>query len=147
MTKAKRMQLFHHDNGDLEFIRRDIVGESVTEFDNTGDPKRSWMDYFETLYPFNGYGGVPADAVQLAYGRHFHLEIHNILSDEKRPPDTDSMTNNQFITSIAESRAMEIAKSAKPRTIYEKITIVLSIGLIIEILAWGVALALRHSGS
>lgn len=142
-VKAQRMQLYHHENGDLEFIKRPVVGESVTEFDNTGDPKRSWIDYYETLYPFNGYEGVPADAVQLAYGRHFHLEIHNILNAEKRPPDTDSMVNNKFISAVAESRAMEIAKTAKPKVIYETLTLILGSGFIIELLIWGVAFGLK----
>jgi hypothetical protein len=142
-VKAQRMQLYHHENSDLEFIKRPVVGESVTEFDDTGDPKRSWIDYYETLYPFNGYEGVPADAVQLAYGRHFHLEIHDILKDDKRPPDTDSMINNVFITAVAESRAMELAKTAKPKTVYEKLTLLLGSGFIIELIIWGVALALK----
>lgn len=141
-TIAKRMQLFHHDNGDLEFIRRKIVGESATEFDNTGDPKRSWIDYYQTLYPFNGYKGIPADAVQLAYSRHFHLEIHDILADEQRPPDGNSM-NTPFITAIAEARAIEITKAAKPRTIYEKLTWILGSALLIEMLIWGISYATR----
>ena len=141
-TIAKRMQLFHHDNGDLEFIRRKIVGESATEFDDTGDPKRSWIDYYQTLYPFNGYKGIPADAVQLAYSRHFHLEIHDILSDEQRPPDGNSM-NTPFITAIAEARAIEITKAAKPRTIYEKLTWILGSALLIEMLIWGISYATR----
>ena len=40
-TKAMRMQLYHHDNGDLEFIRREIIGQSATEFDYNREPKRS----------------------------------------------------------------------------------------------------------
>lgn len=131
------MQLFHHDNGDLEFIKRDIIGESATELDETKSPKRSWIDYYQTLYPFNGYRGISADIVQLAYSRHFHLEIHDILTDEQRPPDGDSM-NNPFITAIAEARAIEISKAKKPRSIYEKLTILLGAALIIEMLIWGI---------
>jgi len=137
-TEAKRMQLYHHDNGDLEFIRRTIVGESATEFDNTGVPKNSWWDPFATLYPFDGYKGIPADAIQLAYGRHFHLEIHDILPSALRPPDDDSM-NTPFISAIAEARCIELTKSAKPRTIYEKLTLILGIGFIIELLIWGLS--------
>ena len=139
-TVAKRMQLFHHDNGDLEFIRRKIVGESATEFDNTDDPMRSWIDYFQTLYPFNGYKNIPADAIQLAYPRHFHLEIHDILSEEQRPPDGDSM-DTPFITAIAEARASEITKTPKPRTIWEKLTWILGLALLMEILIWGIGYA------
>ena len=136
----KRMQLYHYDNGDLEFIKRKIVGESATEFDNTGVPKRSWWDPYATLYPCDGYKGIPIDAVQLAYGRHFHFEIHNILSEEQRPPDGDSM-NTPFISAIAEARAAEITKSAKPRTIYEKLTWILGAALLIEMLIWGISYA------
>jgi len=139
---AKRMQLYHHDNGDLEFIKRDIIGESATELDDTKSPKRSWIDYFQTLYPFNGYKGVSADSVQLAYSRHFHLEIHDILPDDKRPPDGDSM-NNPFITAIAEARAIELNKAKKPRTIYEKLTLILGTCLVIEMLIWGIGYATR----
>jgi len=138
----KRMHLYHHDNGDLEFIRRELVGESATEFDNTHVPKRSWWDPFATLYPFDGYGGIPADAVQLAYGRHFHLEIHDILPDDKRPPEDNSM-DTPWITAIAEARCVEITKSAKPRTIYETLTLILGAGFIIELLIWGLSYATR----
>lgn len=137
--KEKRMQLYHYDNGDLEFIRREIVGESATEFDNTKTPIRSWWDPFATLYPFNGYKGIPADAVQLAYGRHFHLEIHDILSAEQRPPDGDSM-DTPWITAIAEARCVEITKAARPKTLYEKLTTILGAGFIIEILIWGLSI-------
>jgi len=139
-TKAKRMQLFHHDNGDLEFIRREIVGESATEFDNTRDPKRSWIDYYQTLYPFDGYKSIPADVIQLAYSRHFHLEVHDILTEEQRPPESDSL-DNPFITAIAEARAVEITKAAKPKTIYEKLTWILGAALLIEMLIWGIGYA------
>lgn len=137
---AKRMQLYHHDNGDLEFIRRNIIGQSASEIDNTGDPKRSWIDYYQTLYPFNGYKRIPADAVQLAYGRHFHLEIHDILSEEQRPPEGDAM-DIPFITSIAEARAAEITRAAKPHTMWEKLTWILGLALLIELLIWGIGYA------
>ena len=138
----KRMQLYHHDNGDLEFIRREIIGESTTEFDNTRMPIRSWWDPFATLYPFDGYKGIPADTIQLAYGRHFHLEIHDILPDDLRPPADDSM-DSPFISAIAEARCVELTKSAKPRTIYEKLTLILGAGFIIELLIWGLSYATR----
>ena len=138
--QVERMQFFHHDNGDIEFIKRKVVGESATEFDNTGEPKNSWWDPYATLYPFDGYKGIPAGAIQMAYGRHFHLEIHDILSDEQRPPDGDAM-NNPWITSIAEARCVEITRSAKPRTIYEKLTLILGSALIIELLIWGIGYA------
>lgn len=136
------MQLFHHDNGDLEFVKRTIIGESATEIDNTGSPKRSWIDYYQTLYPFDGYKGVPADAVQLAYSRHFHLEIHNILKPEQRPPENNAL-DSPFISAIAESRAIEITKSAKPRTIYETLTLILGVSLVLEIIVWGIAYAVK----
>lgn len=141
-TKQKRMQLYHYDNGDLEFIRRDIIGESATEMDNTNEPGRSWWDPYATLYPFDGYKRIPADAIQLAYGRHFHLELHDILTEEQRPPDGDSM-NTPFITAIAEARAAEITRSAKARTVWEKITWMLSVALLIEMLIWGIGYAAR----
>lgn len=141
-TPARRMQLFNHDNGDLEFIRRPIVGQSATELDETSDPKRSWVDYYQTLYPFDGYKGVPADAIQLAYSRHFHLEIHDILDENLRPPAGDKM-DSPFLSSIAESRAVEVAKNTKPKTIYEKMTMLLGAALLIELLIWGIAYATR----
>ncbi len=136
----KRLQLYHHDNGDLEFIKRPIMGESSVEIDNTGEPIRAWLDKFQTLYPFDGYGKVPADAVQLTYGRHFFLELHNILPDIERPPEDNAM-DNPFITAIAEARAIEVTKSAKPRTIYEKLTWILGAALFIELLIWGISYA------
>ena len=134
----KRLQLFHHDNGDLEFRRMEIVGQSATEFDHTKQPVAAWIDYYQTLYPFNGYKNVPADAVQLAYGRHFHLEIHDILPEDLRPPDDDAL-DSPFMSAIAENRAAEILKTAKPRTIYESMTILLGAAFIIELLIWGLS--------
>lgn len=146
VKQAQRLQLYHHDNGDLEFIKRRIVGESVAQYDETDNPTAAWIDFYETLYPFNGYGGVGADAVQLAYGRHFHLEVHDILDDEKRPPDSD-VVDNDYISGIADARGMELVKNIKPKTVYEKMTILLGSALILEILIWGVALAIKFSGN
>jgi len=140
-AKIKRTQLFHYDNGDREFIKRDIVGESATQFDHTGEPVGSWWDPYATLYPFDGYKGIPAGAVQMAYGRHFHLEMHDILSDEQRPPDENAM-DTPWITAIAEARCVEITKAAKPRTIYEKLTLILGLALILEVLIWGIGYAI-----
>ena len=139
---AYRLQLYHHDNTDLEFVKRRIIGQSATELDNTGDPKRSWVDYYQTLYPFDGYKGIAADAVQLAYGRHFHLEMHDILPEELRPPEDISM-DSPYISAIANARVVEITKAAKPRTIYETLTWILGSALLVEFIIWGIAYATR----
>ena len=139
--KTKRMQLYHYDNGDLEFIKRDIIGESATELDNTKEPVNSWWDPYATLYPFDGYKKIPSDTIQLAYGRHFHLEIHDILIDEQRPPESDSL-DNPFITAIAEARCVEITRAAKPKTIYMMLTKILGLALIIEMIIWGIGYAI-----
>lgn len=136
--KDRRTQLYHHDNGDLEFVKRDIVGNSLTELNDNEEPLRSWIDYYQTLYPFDGYKGIPADNVQLAYGRHFHLEIHDILPDDIRPPE-DMKMDSPFMSSIAEARAIEISKSKRPKSIYEKMTYILGAALILELLVWGIA--------
>lgn len=140
-AKPKRMQLFHFDNGDLDFIEREIIGESATEKDNTGEPLNSWWDPYATLYPFDGYKKIPTAAIQLAYSRHYHLEIHDILNDEQRPPVGDDSMNSPFITAIAEARAAELTRAAKPRTIWDKITWMLGIALLIEMLIWGIGYA------
>jgi len=139
-TVEKRLQLYHYDNGDLEFIKRPLMSEAAVEYDNTGEPVRAWRDLFQTLYPFDGYKGIGADAVQVAYGRHFLLELHDILDNDMRPPNNDAM-DNSYITAIAEARAVEITKSAKPRTIYEKLTWILGSALFVELLIWGFSYA------
>ena len=134
------MQFYHYDNGDIEFIKRHIIGESATELDDTKIPGRSWIDYYQTLYPFDGYRGIPADSIQLAYSRHFHLEIHDILQEQDRPPEGDAM-NSPFIAAIAEARAIEITKAKKTKTIYENMTVLLGVALMIEMLIWGIGYA------
>ena len=140
-AKPKRMQLFHYDNGDLDFIERLIIGESATEMDNQNEPVNSWWDPYATLYPFDGYKKIPAAAIQLAYSRHYHLEIHDILTEEQRPPDGDDSMDSPFITAIAEARAAELTRSAKPRTVWEKLTWMLGVALLIEMLIWGIGYA------
>jgi len=140
-SPEKRLQLFHYDNGDREFVWRKIIGESATEMSG-GIPCASWWDPYGTLYPFDGFRGISSGAVQLAYRRHFHLEIHDILPKEKRPPESDSM-NTPWITAIAESRCIEITKSAKPKTIYEKLTTIFGIALVLEMIIWGIGYATR----
>lgn len=137
------MQLFHHDNGELEFIKRPLIGGSPTELDENGLPKGSWIDYYQTLYPFDGYKNIPADAVQLAYGRHFHMEIHNILDEKARPPDKSEL-DSPFISAIAESRAVEITRTAKPHSMNDRLILFLGIALVLEILIWGIAYALTR---
>lgn len=139
IKRARRMQLYHHDNGDLEFRRLNIVGQAVTEFDETNMPKNAWIDFLKSLYPFSGYKGIPADAVQLAYGRHFYLELNgqNILTPEEKPPNEDSI-NSPYITAIAEDRAVQLAQAKKPHSTWEKLTIILGIGFIIEMILWGI---------
>jgi len=143
LTKqANRRQMFYCDDSDIEFRVRPIIGASVIQKDNTGEPVAAWSDFFQTLYPFDGYMGIPGGAIQLAYGRHFHLEIHDILSEEIRPPDDDAM-DSPYIAHVAESRAIQLAKAAKPRTVYEKLTMILGGGLILEFLLWGLQIATR----
>jgi hypothetical protein len=138
------MQLYHHDNGDLEFRRRDIVGQSVTEFNDRNEPIRAWLDLFKCLYPFGGYRGISGDAVQLAYGRHFHLEIHNILAENERPPDDNSL-ENPFTSAIAELRGYLLTKTKKPKSIWDKLTIILGSAVGIEMVLWGIMIYVsRH---
>jgi len=79
--------------------------------------------------------------LQLAYGRHFHLEIHDILEDDERPPETSEL-DSPFISAIAEARAVEIARTAKPHSTYDRLILFLGIGLILEFVIWGIAYAL-----
>jgi hypothetical protein len=131
------MQFYHHDNGDLEFRRRDIVGQSVTEFNDRNEPVKAWIDFFQTLYPFNGYKGIPGDAVQLAYGRHYHLELHPILDKESAPPD-DGKLDSTFVSNVAKLRGFLLAKAKKPKSIWDKLTVILGACVILEMVLWGV---------
>ena len=137
-----RMQLFHYDNGDLEFIRRPLIGGSPTELDKAGNPQQSWIDYYQTLYPFDGYKSIPGDALHMAYGRHFFMEMHDILKDEDKPPETSEL-DHPFISAIAEARAVEITRTAKPNSSYDKLMLILGTGLILEFIIWGIAYAIR----
>jgi hypothetical protein len=137
------MQFFHHENGDLEFRRLQLVGKGVTEFDSQNMPLRSWVDYYETLYPFNGYKSIPADAVQLACPRYYHMELHNILTDTKRPPKDGSFIN-KFISNWADSRGLDLAKAKKPKSAWDKVIIFLGLGLIIECVLWGILIYVTH---
>jgi len=140
--KALRMQLYHHDNGDLEFRKREIVGQSVTEFNDRSEPVRAWIDLFQTLYPFNGYKGISGDAVQLAYGRHYHLELHNIMTKEDRPPDDGSL-KSPFITKIAQLRGFLLSKAKKPKSIWDRLTMILGASLLLEMVLWGLMIYVR----
>jgi len=137
------MQLYHYDNGDLEFIKRPMVGGSPTELDENAMPKRSWVDYYQELYPFDGYRSIPADAVQLAYGRHFHMEVHDILEDDNKPPDKSEL-DSPFISAIAEARAVEITRAAKPHSSYDRLILFLGSSLVLEVIIWGIAYALSR---
>ena len=142
VRKEERTQLYHYDNGDLEFVKRPLVGGSPTQLDKAGNPRRSWIDYYQCLYPFDGFQGISADAVQLAYGRHYHMEVHDILSDDIRPPESDKL-NDPYITAIAEARAVEITKTANPHSSYDRLILFLGIGLVLEFVIWGIAYAVR----
>lgn len=134
------MQLYHHDNGDLEFRRLKIIGQAACDIDDKGDPKASWIDFLQTLYPFDGYKNIPADAVQPAYGRHYHLELHNILPEDLRPSDNGTL-DCDYISAVADTRASEINKAPKPRTIWEKVTLGLMGAVFLELIIWGIQIA------
>lgn len=134
---AKRMQLFHHDNGDLEFRRLKVVGQSATEFNDRNEPVRAWYDLFQLLYPFNGYKSIPGDGVQLAYNRNYHLELHPILPEKEKPPE-DGTLKSDFITTIAELRAFLISKAKKPKSLWDKLTIILGVSVVLEMVIWGI---------
>ena len=138
-TKAMRMQLYHHDNGKREFIRREVVTQSVIERDDTGQAINSWDDFFQNSYYFGGYGSVVSDAVQPAFSRHFHWEIHNVLPEGIRPPDGD-LRGSTYISAVADNRGSELMRGRRPRTIYEKMTLILGTALICEMLLWGIAI-------
>lgn len=137
-----RMQFFFYDNNDVEFIRRPLVGGAPTALDAENRPVESWVDYFQELYPFDGYRNIPADAVQLAYGRHFFLEIHDILEDDNKPTDKTEI-DDPYISAIAEARAVEINRTSKTQTNYDKLMIILGVALILEFIIWGIAYAVR----
>jgi hypothetical protein len=139
-TISKRWQCYHHDNGDIEYIPRIIIGQACHEIDDKGDPVASWADFYQNNYPFNGYKNVPSCAIAPAFGRHYHLELHNVLPDELRPKD-DGTLDCDYISVVADTRASEINKAPKPRTIWEKVTIALMGAVFIELIIWGIQIA------
>lgn len=141
-NKPKRLEVYHEDNGDINFVYHDIIGRSTSEYDETGLSKRSWSDFYKNLYHFNGYENIRADAVKPTFGRAFHLEIHDVLNDDERPPEGNKL-NSPFMTAVAEDRFNDIARSKKPRTMYEKLTLMLGAALFIELLIWGISYATR----
>lgn len=136
-AKARRMQLFHHDNGDLEFRRRDLVGQSAVEFNDQKEPVDAWEDKFQTIYPFNGFKNIPADGVQLACSRYPYFQIHPVLKGDAAPPK-DGNIANPYYTKIADSHGMTLIKAKKPRAIWEKLTIIFGGFLFLEGILWGI---------
>lgn len=125
-----------YDNGDIEFKHRELIGIANCDVQPvTNKPISSWIDYYQTLYPFEGYGGLPADMIQITYDRHFFLELHDLVPDDLKPPNDDAM-NTPFISAIADARALEITKTSKPKQSYEKITWALIGCLFCEIMMW-----------
>jgi hypothetical protein len=138
------MQLFHHDNGDIEFIRRPIVGQSATEFNEHAEPERAWLDLYQTIYPFNGYKSIPADGIQLAYSRHYYMNVHPLLSKSMRPPE-DGNIRNPYLTKISDTQGQLVAKAKKPRSIWDKLTVILGSAVILEMVLWGIMIYVsRH---
>ncbi len=143
--KSLRTVLHHYDNGDLEFIKRPIVGESTQEFNNENYPIKAWADYFEPLSPCNGYKDIGADAIQLTNERHFSFEVHDILSNDRRPPEAGQEKDN-FISAIADARGMEVLRTTRAKSVYEKLTLIGGAVIILQVLGWGVSLAIKAAG-
>lgn len=143
--KNKRLCLHHYDNGDLEFIYRHIIGAGVSDVDHEGTPQLSWSDFYETLYPFEGYKDIPADAVQLTYDRHHFMQIHNILPPELTPPDVlgEEAGESDYFSRIAEERCAEIQGKLNPKTRWAMMTKILGAVLIMEMIIWGIAYATK----
>lgn len=144
-TEEKRTQLFFHDGGSFEFRKLPFVDTClVVKQDNT--ITKAWKHFYSNQIRFDGYKNFHADLVSLGYDRDFILDPFNRVPVLDNPGGKPGKTNDsikKWTAQIAESQRQKV--NAKPGTslLVNKIVVFLGIGLILQLLLWGLLKGLK----
>jgi hypothetical protein len=147
-SKEQRTQLFFFDDGSFKFRKLPFEDACLVEKKNETVVK-AWAHFYDAEIPFNGYGSMRADAVTLGFNRDFILDPFNKVplaengTDRKGKPKANESSIRSWTAQVAESERYKVMNHPGSTLLINKITMWLGIGLIIELLLFGLKMGLH----
>lgn len=146
-VKEQKTQLFFHDDGSFEFKRREFIDSCLVEKrDNVAI--KAWKHFYSLDMPFPGYRNLPAGTVSLAFNRDFILDpFEKVPVSEApntgKPVKNDDRKIREWTSQVAESQRYKVMNKPGNLLLWDKITMFLGAGFILELVAFGISVATR----
>jgi hypothetical protein len=144
-SKEFKTQLMFYDDGSFEFKRRLFSDTCLIEKKDEAIVK-AWKHFYSTDLRFDGYRGFKADMIAIGFDRDFILDLYDKVPVSATPnsgkPDSKSDAGIKAWTAqVAEAQRYKVMNKPTTLLLWDKITMWLGIGLVLELIALGISKA------
>jgi hypothetical protein len=140
--KERRTQLFFRDDGKFQFRKLEIEHGAQVEKQND-EIIKAWPHFYGLQKVFNGFKGIGADMVTIAFDRDIILDIYDQLSPDEKPEKGHQLIKS-WISRIGEGQRYKVQNKPGSMLLWDKITMFLGTALVLEWVVIGVNIAINH---
>jgi hypothetical protein len=139
--------LYFYDDGTFKFEKR-LFTDSCLVDKKDNNVVKAWKHFYSADLRFDGFKNIKADMVSLGFDRDFILDPFNKVPVTDTPnaggkPKATESDIKKWTAQVAESQRYKVMNKPGNMLIYDKITIFLGVGLILELIALGISIAMR----
>jgi hypothetical protein len=135
--KESRTQLLFRDDGKFIFRKLEVEDTFLQEKNKDNVIVKGWKHFYKLQFPFPGGQGVKADMVTLSFSRDVVLDPYNLI-DYRDIPDNKGNPAKvgiaQWLVDVGQARRLKMIVKRGKGSIYDKITLFLGAGFMLEIL-------------
>lgn len=132
VNNPKRTQLFFRDDYTFSFRKLSIF-KGFFILGKKDKPKAAWAHKFKLQFSFNGYKGIPADAVSIGFDRDILFDPYSILEPAEKPKKGLSgpgPLSQPWVSDIATASVYEHQHQKPKSLMMDKVTLGLTIVLV-----------------
>ena len=154
-TKEKAGQLYFRDDHKFTFRFLELEDTIMVERNKDKTVKNGWKHFYSLEFPCAGYKGVAQPgSYTLSYGRDVIFDLYGILPDADKPdkglPPAKGLqrVDNiiKWLVNIGNVQRMKIIAKRSKNQVYERITLFLGIGLMLQFLIIAIELLMKRGG-
>lgn len=140
--KERRTQLFLRDDGKFQFRKLEMEHGAMVE-KQSGEIVKAWPHFYKLQKTFNGYKGIGADMVTIAFDRDIILDPDDQLSSDEKPEKGTQLVK-KWISRIGEAQRYKVQNKPGSMLLWDKITMFLGTALVLEWVIIGINIAINR---
>jgi hypothetical protein len=146
-SKERKTQLMFYDDGSFEFKSRLFQDSCLIEKKDENVVK-AWKHFYGTDMRFDGYRAIRADMVSIGFDRDFILDPFDKVPisatpNAGKPGKSSDAQIKAWTAQVAEAQRYKVMNKPTTLLLWDKITMWLGIGFVLELVAFGISVATR----